>query len=85
MLNVLHAVQQNPRVMQAVFVDQRQPLDAATVESLFELPKWSESGSNRRRDEARIVTYWRDLLQDLSRISITAARCVAWRAIVSDN
>lgn len=64
-LGVLSAMQQNPELMSEAFVFAHSGLDATTIESVFIVTNWSESGSNRFRKEKRTLTHWRDLLQDL--------------------
>ena len=63
-MEVLKAMKLNPTAMQEAFVDSRAPLDAATVENVFLKINWSLPESNRFKAEKRIITYWRDFLQD---------------------
>ncbi|CAL8237081.1 unnamed protein product [Arctogadus glacialis] len=40
------------------------PLTADQVDGLFHI-RWSEEGSNQKREERTVVAFWRDYLQDV--------------------
>jgi len=50
--------------MRDAFVYTPNPLDATTIEGTFIVATWSPFGSNQNQVEKRILTYWRDFLQD---------------------
>ncbi|XP_048010126.1 E3 ubiquitin-protein ligase NEDD4-like [Megalobrama amblycephala] len=62
-LGVLQKIQQHPEAFHAALCYTPRNLSADIMDGLFEI-RWSETGSNRRANENRVVTYWRDYLQD---------------------
>ncbi|XP_073729858.1 G2/M phase-specific E3 ubiquitin-protein ligase-like [Misgurnus anguillicaudatus] len=62
-LGVLQKIQQHPEAFHAALCFTPRNLTADSMDRLFEI-RWSETGSNRRTNENRVVAYWRDYLQD---------------------
>ncbi|XDV26417.1 hypothetical protein PO909_030145, partial [Leuciscus waleckii] len=67
-LGVLQKIQQHPEAFHAVLRYSTRNRSADIMDGLFEI-RWSETGSNRRANEKRVVFYWRDYLQDAEGIS----------------
>lgn len=66
-LGVLAELKIHGNRMKELFVHEERPLDATTLEILFNL-ELSEANSNRRRAEEVVVSNWRDFLLDLEGI-----------------
>lgn len=65
-LGVLSAIQSHPLAMRSLFVWSPKTLMATDVEDLFSATdSFSQSGSNRHRQELSTLTQWRNLLLDL--------------------
>jgi len=64
-LGVLECIQQHADVMQAAFVNVVQTIHATMVERLFTVQPLSDKESNKYSMEIRMLSIWRDYLQDL--------------------
>ncbi|XP_056132671.1 G2/M phase-specific E3 ubiquitin-protein ligase-like [Lampris incognitus] len=62
-LGILEKIQLHSDVFRKVLCYTPDGLSADNMDDLFEI-RWSETGSNRRREENKVVAYWRDFLQD---------------------
>ncbi|XP_073672232.1 uncharacterized protein [Paramisgurnus dabryanus] len=76
-LGVLEKLQQHPEAFRSIFCHQTNQLTADILDDLFEI-QWSESGSNKRTDENRVIAFWRDYLQDVEGF-------LSWDFLVSDS
>lgn len=63
-LGVLEQIQKHPESFRPVMCYNPKPLTADQVDELFHI-RWSEEGSNQKREEERVVAFWRDYLQDV--------------------
>ena len=63
-LGVLDMIMTYPDIMKNAFMHSPIQLSAAVLEDLFPVKDWSPVGSNRRQNEERAVTHWRDYLLD---------------------
>ncbi|XP_072171956.1 G2/M phase-specific E3 ubiquitin-protein ligase-like [Diadema setosum] len=63
-LGVLKAMRAHPTTMSQLFLYKEEKLTADQVEILFDV-QYSPVGSNLRSSEERMVSYWRDLLEEL--------------------
>ena len=63
-LGVLQEIKLHPEAFRPVLCYTPSNLTANTLDILF-IIQWSETGSNNRSDENRVVGFWRDFLQDL--------------------
>lgn len=63
-LGLLSAVQQYPGLFKQFFLRSNQPLTSEIIKNLFPY-ELSPEGSNRRRAETDVVTYWCDFLLDI--------------------
>ena len=77
-LGVLEVIQQNPETMKRAFVYEPDVLTAASVDALFTIT-WSPEGTNKRRQEERMLAFLRDLLLGLEgQLEQTQVMCL-WR------
>ena len=63
-LGVLEQIQNHPESFSPVMCYNPRPLTADQVDGLFHI-RWSEEGSNQKREERTVVAFWRDYLQDV--------------------
>lgn len=61
---VLSYIKQNPSIMETAFVHTAAALDAGDLVDLYVVAEWSPEGSNKRRIEAEMYSYWLDYLLD---------------------
>ena len=65
-LGILSTIKEHPQTFKDLFVCQgNDKLTAEIMEVVFMDIKMSVPGCNKRRDEERVVGYWRDFLIDL--------------------
>ena len=63
-LGVLEAIQKHPEQFRELFTTENiRPLDAATVDAIFNID-YDEQGSIRRASQELAIIHWRDYLQD---------------------
>ncbi|XP_077958481.1 G2/M phase-specific E3 ubiquitin-protein ligase [Gasterosteus aculeatus] len=63
-LGVLEQIQMHPESFSPVMCYNPKPLTADQVDGLFHI-RWSEEGTNQKREEETVVAFWRDYLQDV--------------------
>ncbi|RXN15879.1 G2 M phase-specific E3 ubiquitin- ligase-like protein [Labeo rohita] len=63
-LKLAEAIQAHPAQFKELFLENTQQLNAADLINLFQ-PVLSTVGSSRRREESRVLCYWRDWLIDI--------------------
>lgn len=63
-LGVLQKIQLHPDAFQSILCYSPRKLTADTMDELFTI-RWSETGSNKRSAENKVVAFWRDFLQDV--------------------
>ncbi|KAL1273710.1 hypothetical protein QQF64_026524 [Cirrhinus molitorella] len=63
-LKLAEAIQAHPAQFKGLFLENTQELNAAELINLFH-PVLSTVGSSRRREESRVLCYWRDWLIDV--------------------
>nr|XP_055060434.1 G2/M phase-specific E3 ubiquitin-protein ligase-like [Misgurnus anguillicaudatus] len=63
-LGLAEAIKAHPAQFKPLFVENTQQLSAQDLMDLFQ-PVLSSLGSNRRREESRVLCYWRDWLIDI--------------------
>ncbi|XP_077863811.1 LOW QUALITY PROTEIN: G2/M phase-specific E3 ubiquitin-protein ligase-like [Saccoglossus kowalevskii] len=64
-LNVLDSMVRNPRLFKDVFISKETVLTSKLIEDLFVVSVLSPEGSNRRTEEQKIISFWRDFLLDI--------------------
>ena len=62
-LDMLTTIQKHPRLFEPLFCGTVQQMTALAFEEIFHIEK-RDVGTNRRSVEERLITYWRDFLQD---------------------
>lgn len=62
-LGVLEQIQKRPDAFRPLLCHKTTTLTADILDHLFQI-HFSESGSNRRMSENRVIAFWRDYLQD---------------------
>ena len=70
-LGFLQFLKRHPDAARALLVSGSQKLTAASLEQLFSVG-FSESGSNRRCEEERVMMMWLEYLQDIEGIVLTS-------------
>lgn len=77
-LNVLKEMRRNTVAMREAFVHTHAPLDATSVENLFANVRWSASGSDRYKREARAMSHWLNYLQELEGKRVVSMTLYPW-------